>query len=522
MILPTLIISTALLILVLPGLLRKPNRGNTPFILLAIAIALILCLSSLQYIKTDDEYITFRVVDNFVNGKGLVYNPGERYVGITNIGWAIILSALPIVGLSLEFGARWISLVSALFCLWGVSRLGENLGGKKAGIAAPFLLLFTPFFHYWSTAGLETMAFCALCAWSLALATAGKRFPFYAVTAAIAVWLRPETPLIFIACVLLNIWTVNKPAPLRNSIISVLIFSFSLAGFFLFRYLNYGTLLMATATSKIPTAPINFQDGISVLTTSITYSPILFLGMALCLPLLRDKRILVLFLTSLCGILYYMWLGFDTMKQERLLAPFIPGMIALLAAGLASWQIGLGLNRTGYGKRLSLSLVMGLLVISPYYQALEKARTMHNGLVNAHLKLADYLQLNGSSQDAIAVQDAGVIGYLWQGKIIDLSGIFDPTIIAIHKEFGRVSNNSQNLPQDELRQMNHLVADYVLDQVKPRYIVLVFTYSKDGALIPSKHNHRLGEDPRFSADYAYLQKYYYSPTYILELYQRKS
>lgn len=516
-----ILLSAALLIVFIPILLSRPKQSITPYLLLAMVTAFILGASSLQYTKTDDEYITLRVVDNFVNGRGLVYNPGESFEAITNTGWSIILSLLPLAGLSLEFGVRWLSLIAALFCLWGASRLGENLGGRKAAIIAPFLLLCIPFFHYWSTAGLETMTFCALCTWSLALATTTQRFPYYAVVIGIAAWLRPEAPLIFAACFLLGIWSENKTKCIKNYIVPVILFLLFLSGLYLFRYLNYGTLQAPTAASKIPVNFSNLQDGISVLIGSLTFSPIIFLGLIICLPLLKSKRILVLFILSLCGLLYNLWLGFDTMKQERLLAPFIPGLITLLAVGLAEWKLELRLNLASYGKRISVALAAGLFIISPYFLALGNAKTMNAGLDNAHRKIAEYLATQGSPNDAIAVQDAGIIGYFWQGKIIDLSGIFDPAIITIHKAYGRVSNNSQSLPEDELKQMNRLVADYVLDEVKPRYIMLVYTYSQDGELVPSKHNHRLGEDPRFMANYIFLRNYYYSPLYILELHQRK-
>jgi len=519
MLLIAVFLSVALLVVVIPILLAKSKPGIAPFLCTLLAIAFILGVSSLSYTKTDDEYITFRVVDNFVNGKGLTYNPGEKYEAITNIGWSIFLSLLPLAGLSLEIGSRWLSLGAALFCLWGVSRLADNLGGKKAGIIAPFLMLFVPFFHYWSTSGLETMAFCALCAWSLALATTTHRFPYYAVIAGVSSWLRPEAPLIFIACFLLNLWNVDKSKRIASSITALIMFIMLLGSLYIFRYLSYGTLQAPTAASKIPMDFSNLKDGFNVLATSLTFSPILFLGLFICLPLLSSKRILILFILSLCGIGYYTWLGFDTMKQERLLAPFIPALIALLAIGLASWKLSLSSNLQNYVKRLSIGLAAGLLIFSPYFLALGNAKIINAGLENGHRQVADYLVTNGSAEDCIAVQDAGVIGYFWHGKIIDLSGIFDPSIIAIHKAYGRVSNNSQQLPPNQLAEMNRKIADYILEEVKPRFIILVYTFSADGEIVPSKHNHNLGDDERFVSNYTHRKNYYYSPIYVLKLYE---
>ena len=38
----------------------------------------------------DDAYISFRYADNLVNGHGLVFNPGERVEGITNLLWTVL------------------------------------------------------------------------------------------------------------------------------------------------------------------------------------------------------------------------------------------------------------------------------------------------------------------------------------------------------------------------------------------------------------------------------------------------
>jgi hypothetical protein len=511
--------STALLIAFIPIFLAKPKIRTTSFIILLAVVALILGSLSLQYTRTDDEYITFRVVDNLINGKGLVYNPGEKYEAITNIGWSLILSLLPLVGFSLEFGARWLSLIATVLCLWGVSRLAENLGGKKCAIIAPFLMLFIPFTHYWSTSGLETMAFCAFCAWTLAMATKARRFPIYAVIAGVSAWLRPEAPLIFIAAFLLNLLSVERTDRKFACCTSILIFIIFIGSLFLFRFINYGTVQAPTAVSKIPNDFSNLSGGLSVLMQAITTSPVLLLGLFLSLPLLGSKRLLILFLLSLVGIGYYLWLGQDTMMHERLLAPFVPGLITLLALGLASWQIPYRESLQRYCRRLSLSLVTSFLIFIPYYLALGNARRIDTGLNNAHRQAVKFLAANGSVGDSVAVQDAGIIGYFWDGNVIDLSGIFDPTIISIHHQFGRVSNNSQDLPEEHLANMNRQVADYILDEIKPRFIILVNTVSADGEVFPSKHNHSIGTDSRFLSNYTHLHDYYYSSIYILSLYE---
>src|SRR5437870_1391035 len=44
----------------------------------------------------DDGLITLRYGWNLAHGNGLVWNPGERVEGITNLGWAVYSAALAV------------------------------------------------------------------------------------------------------------------------------------------------------------------------------------------------------------------------------------------------------------------------------------------------------------------------------------------------------------------------------------------------------------------------------------------
>ena len=43
--------------------------------------------------ELDDAYISYRYALNFVQGHGLVYNPGEPVEGYTNFLWTIFIAA---------------------------------------------------------------------------------------------------------------------------------------------------------------------------------------------------------------------------------------------------------------------------------------------------------------------------------------------------------------------------------------------------------------------------------------------
>ncbi|HEY4491844.1 MAG TPA: hypothetical protein VI958_07560, partial [Acidobacteriota bacterium] len=51
---------------------------------------------------TDDIFIGFRYAQNLVDGRGLVYNTGERVEGYTNFLWVLIMAGGLLVGIKPE------------------------------------------------------------------------------------------------------------------------------------------------------------------------------------------------------------------------------------------------------------------------------------------------------------------------------------------------------------------------------------------------------------------------------------
>ena len=71
----------------------KPGVSNKLILgfLVVLSISFIFICDNNRFIQ-DDAYISFRYVQNFVDGNGLVFNIGERVEGYTNLLWVLILS----------------------------------------------------------------------------------------------------------------------------------------------------------------------------------------------------------------------------------------------------------------------------------------------------------------------------------------------------------------------------------------------------------------------------------------------
>ena len=74
-------------------------------------IALLGVLTYLSWFITDDAFIAFRYVRNFVEGHGPVFNPGERVEGYSSFLWVLELAAIwKMFGLPSDDVARWLSV----------------------------------------------------------------------------------------------------------------------------------------------------------------------------------------------------------------------------------------------------------------------------------------------------------------------------------------------------------------------------------------------------------------------------
>ena len=102
----------------------------------------------------DDAYITFRVVDNWIHGRGLTWNPGERVQVFTHPLWMLTMSAAYVV--TRDFFVMS-TAVSLLLCLATIAILRRSLAGGEPWRFALLLGLLTSSkaFMDYTSSGLE-------------------------------------------------------------------------------------------------------------------------------------------------------------------------------------------------------------------------------------------------------------------------------------------------------------------------------------------------------------------------------
>ena len=129
---------------------------------------------------SDDAYIGFRTVDNFVHGRGLTWNPGQRVQAFTHPAWFFLVSAAYACTREMYYTAIALSVgVSAL----GLALLARSLSATAwAALPALVALGFSRAFVDYSTSGLENpLSHLLLLAWAVALCRP-ERFAFDLLT----------------------------------------------------------------------------------------------------------------------------------------------------------------------------------------------------------------------------------------------------------------------------------------------------------------------------------------------------
>jgi len=128
---------------------RKPADSA---LLLLICIAFAVILGRNAWIG-DDAYITFRTVDNFINGLGLTWNAGERVQAYTHPLWMILMSMCYFVTREVFFTCVIVSIVisttAVLVLAFRVART------PFVGALVVLTLILSKAFIDYSTSGLE-------------------------------------------------------------------------------------------------------------------------------------------------------------------------------------------------------------------------------------------------------------------------------------------------------------------------------------------------------------------------------
>ncbi len=149
----------------------------------------------------DDAFISFRYAQNWAEGHGVVFNPGERVEGYSNFLLVAMLAALHgWFGLDIVSAAVFIGVVSTVGTVWAVERYASlrARGDRRAGLLAAMVVGGSASFAAYAFCGLETSLFACLVVMALLVGARGGTLTA-GVLAGLATMARPEGGWVFVA-----------------------------------------------------------------------------------------------------------------------------------------------------------------------------------------------------------------------------------------------------------------------------------------------------------------------------------
>jgi arabinofuranosyltransferase len=234
----------------------KPAR----VLLLVSAFAPLAVLLAWQAARTywlcDDAYISFRYARNLIEGRGLVFNAGERVEGYTNFLWVLELSGLwKILGVRPETGCTILSTLytAGTAALTFVLAWSGPFRERRAFVAwgALLLLAASHTFAVWGTSGLETRQFTFFVLLAIVCLRAWRGRVSLLVLSSLALaageYTRPEANLLFGCCLA---WLVLERARARELLTFAGPFAALVGAHFLWRWSYYGDLWPNTYYAK--------------------------------------------------------------------------------------------------------------------------------------------------------------------------------------------------------------------------------------------------------------------------------
>ena len=207
----------------------------------------------------EDGFFFLRVVDVFLRGGGLAYNPGERFETNTDFLWTLLLVPGPAAGMDDILWMHIAGVVVYAGALWATFVLARKLFSDSDAALAALVLLGThyTFTHFAATGfGAVLQALAAVCC-LLALWRFGEKTDFRngAVLGAALSFLalcRLDSAIFgapVVLCAMLFAWRVGKPA--LSGIAAALAIPAAVSGALLFwKWSYYGDIFPATYYTK--------------------------------------------------------------------------------------------------------------------------------------------------------------------------------------------------------------------------------------------------------------------------------
>lgn len=475
------------------ALINGKNRFLVLFILLTAMVGL--CLRDVAY---DDPYITYRYAQNFMAGKGFVYNEGEQVLSTTAPLYAFLLAIVGVLWPDLPHLSNLIGALSLLGAGSFVYLTGRRFGQRWAGLVAGLLFILCPL--AWTTAGFETRFYLMLACGALYFYHV-QNLPLATIFLALALLTRGDG--LIPALVLFGHYVIKeRKIPWQ----ALALYAAIVVPFFVYLTIAFGSPLPATLRAKA----LQMKMGITGFYPGSTF----FEGaLILAGGLVEQSWLYLLFAPTVLWGLWAIW------QKERWVGPFLLWaalhLVGYQLLGVAPYHwyyaslvpaiataCGLGLVESGrwlaarfprFGIVAGVALAFCLLgaeavSLSEIHRAMagEKALTPQDKMYKTlpevktavYRRVGEWLAAHTDPQATVGLMEVGIIGYYSERRVVDFLGLIQPEVA---------------------RALSYRNLYWAIPHYRPDYIVLVG--------VNPLYSYHLGDDEWFRRVYAPMQTF---------------
>jgi len=446
------------------------------------------------FLLADDSMISMVYAKNLFDGNGLVWQAGDRVMGITNPLWTMIMSATFFLNLPRNLASLPIIFFNFLLDLWLIFLIYREILKKSGFFSAVFwsaLLSISTQLIFFSILGFETtfqaLLFTIVLVRHLPDEKGNRKMlidsPIQTfLLLAVAVLIRPDSGLffaIFTIAAIVFYFSRTADEKMRKKI-PVAIFTgvAIITAMLVAQKLYYGDWLTNTYYLKA-------TGGARSLSVGWKYFRSAIMDENLLVPLILTAIILVRWIffkklrrkTRKRGILvasliffwlcYVIWTGGDAIPHYRFSLPIIPSMYILAAGGTKFLLDSARLKKLFSRKRITAGNVLSavalfiLLAFASWMSIfiLHRQKYPHERMVDRVFVAEELANMRLLQNTKIALFEAGTIPFLLpQFKYHDLLGKNDRYIARTEAHRGMVGHNKWDF-------------DYSLGQIKPDIII---------------------------------------------------
>jgi len=413
-------------------------------VILSVIVAIFVVHSLSLNFTQDDAFISYRYVKNFINGKGLVFNPSERVEGYTNFFWIILLSIFAKFGLDVIVVSKILGIASGCIALFLLYRISALIFQTKNKFTAPtrvvtrspqtwffplfpsLLLASNSAFAYWSISGLETAFFVMAVLLSVYFYLINHRLVI--VFTALSTLVRPEGVLVFVIILLHQLLTRKDQS--KDYLFFLAGFLALLLPFFIFKILYYGDILPNSFYAKTGFSLEYIKSGLEYFWLFSRHYALW--GILYLLPLLFYKNLdekEQLFLSFIyIYTLYVILIGGDVLMVHRFFLPILPFLYLFYTLSIG--RLFLTFKRRSLAIFISLSLIFSLSAVTLLvpYKWISGVRKTEKSFVEKMKFWAENINDSYGSNFTIATVTIGALSYYLDAKVVDMLGLTDKYI----------------------------------------------------------------------------------------------